>query len=108
MWTNNPNAPGGNSIFEFTWDKQIIVRNGRVCLDIPWGNYASGQMVQQYLCNGNANQRWFYNPSDYTIRVDSDPRFCLTIINQATWSYAGVMISTCNNTAQQKWKPVTA
>ena len=111
MWNNNPAKPGDNSLFHFTASGAIVTYHGKLCLD---SNPTAGQIVQQNLCNGLANQKWVYNPTDKSIRPFSNQNLCVSVENGAINNGARPILNTCSSSAAagQGWlfvaaKPVT-
>jgi hypothetical protein len=38
-----------------------------LCLDVPFSNYANGQRIWVYTCNGTLAQRWCWNGDGYIV-----------------------------------------
>ncbi|MCV2395686.1 beta-1,3-glucanase family protein [Actinotalea sp. M2MS4P-6] len=71
--------------------------NGK-CVDVPAGNFADGQRIHVWTCDGSANQDWTF--VDGTIRTQAD--MCLDVAWGSTANGAAVQIATCSgNPAQQ-------
>lgn len=47
-----------------------------LCLDVPFSNYASGQRIWVFTCNGTAAQRWCWNGDGYIVTA-ANSRYAL-------------------------------
>lgn len=64
---------------------------------------ANGTAVDQWYCNGSANQQWSYDDTTGLIRSMKDPHFCLD--NGGTYGDgANLMIWTCSGNNNQRFK----
>ncbi|GGM35871.1 hypothetical protein GCM10012275_03920 [Longimycelium tulufanense] len=68
------------------------------CIDVPNQNFAPGQRVQLWNCNGTAAQRWLVNGGQ--LRPAASPQLCLTA-NAGRGS--GVVLTPCEGGTTQRW-----
>lgn len=59
--------PAPSSASDVTVTSVVTLRNrfSGMCLDVPGGTTENKKAVQQYYCNGGANQKWEYLPGQY-------------------------------------------
>ena len=90
----------------------IINRNSGKCLDVVNASTADQANVQQFICRGTANQRWYVIPNiipttnapDGTYRiVNMNSGKCLDVVNASIADQANVQQFTCHGTANQRW-----
>jgi hypothetical protein len=86
--------PEGQAIALLNWPN--------LCLDVQWGNPASGTPVWIWDCNGGNAQKWIYERQSGRIR---NPVFnkCLEIQSDNPAPGTSARISDCNGDNAQKW-----
>ena len=71
-------------------------------MDAYQGVMADGTSVDEWTCNGGANQLWSYDDTTGLIRSMDDPHFCLD--NGGTYADgATLMIWTCSGNSNQRF-----
>jgi hypothetical protein len=94
------NGSRAQAITRFTNDNSIRVLG--LCLDVPYGNFVSGQRIQTYTCaSTNANQRLIFRTDDDTIRPVSASNMCVAAASTA--ADARIQLAACNGSSLQKW-----
>ncbi|MFC5661456.1 RICIN domain-containing protein [Kitasatospora misakiensis] len=71
------------------------------CLDVTTQSTENGARVQQWTCNGGANQQWYWTDAGELVGVASGK--CLDIPAGSTDEGVQAIIWTCNGGANQKW-----
>ncbi|UCN14346.1 lectin [Cellulomonas iranensis] len=92
----DPGTPGGGTLPTGTG---TIRADGRLCLDVPWGQTHDGNPAQIATCNGGAAQQWTRG-ADGTVRALGR---CLDVAGGGTADGTRVQLWTCNGTAAQRW-----
>ena len=82
-----------------------IVTFAGKCLDLTGVSAANGTLVQQYNCNGGAQQTWnaVASGSGYQLVSNLSGR-CLDIINADASNGTQIQEWDCNGSAQQQWQ----
>jgi hypothetical protein len=100
--SNNQNWPATpNQIWQPTNGYQIR-GIGDMCLDIPYGNITSNQIVQIYGCHGGAPQQWRAR-SDGTIRPAANESFCLDVPYGSAYAGNVLQLYPCNGGTSQQF-----
>ncbi|MGB3444675.1 MAG: ricin-type beta-trefoil lectin domain protein [Actinophytocola sp.] len=86
-----------NANQQFAQSGQALQVLGK-CLDAP-NNATSGARVQIWDCHGGTNQQWNVNTNGAITSVQTG--LCLNVTGTA--NNAAVNVTTCNNTANQRW-----
>jgi hypothetical protein len=93
----------GSGVFRIhsAWDNNL-------CLDVPSGNYASGQDVQFFPCHSGQNQRWavsVYSATHGVIKPEANNGLCLDVENASTGA-AKIQLYGCGSPvpANRLWK----
>jgi len=82
---------------------RIVNASSGMCLDVSQGTMANGTAVDQWYCNGGANQQWSYDDTTGLIRSMKDPHYCLD--NGGTYGDgANLMIWACSGNNNQRFK----
>lgn len=76
--------------------------NSKMCFDIPDANFANGNKLQIWDCNGSPAQSYYYNKADSTIRPKAAVTKCLDATSKPA-AGAAVLLYDCNNEKWQKW-----
>jgi hypothetical protein len=87
---------------------RIVNKATALCMDVYQANMADGTIVDQWACNGGANQLWSYDDSTGLIRSMQDPHYCLD--NGGTYGDgAALIVWSCsgNNNQRFKYDPAT-
>jgi hypothetical protein len=79
-----------------------------LCLDVRYGQFSNGSVVQSYTCNSTNAQRWIVNglPDGvfgYSISPAAAPNYCLDVPG---WNFAAgqsLQIWTCTNGSNQRF-----
>jgi hypothetical protein len=105
-WLNQfPCHARSHQLFRFEWTGSAfrvkLKQDTGLCLDVPGFNYAAGQRIQMYPCNGGPNQSWIVhraNPSDAyaTIRPQPASNLCLQVRNQDPVNSSAIDLAACN------------
>lgn len=78
-----------------------------LCLDVPGFNFASGQNLQMYPCNGGINQKWkvfAHDAQSATIRPSSNAALCVDVENGIKTNQSPIQLFGCTGNANQAWK----
>ncbi|MEV0478457.1 RICIN domain-containing protein [Streptomyces prunicolor] len=84
--------------------------NSGKCLDLPESSSDDGQGLEQYQCNGGANQKWAlqYIDSDtsgnYYRIVNQSSGKCVDVRDRSSDNNAVVVQNGCNTQFSQQWK----
>ena len=87
-----------------TWATTVVAKNSGLCVDIPGFSTTVGAAIDQWSCNGGANQSFVFTPSSggsYTIKSESSG-LCL---QYGTSKGAAVVQTTCSGAPNQDWVP---
>lgn len=89
--------------FQLRWASTMTLANGQ-CLDVTGGSTASGALVEQYSCNGGANQEWILTPigANYEI-ISSKSGLCVEVAGAKTEGDSLIDQGTCSAAAHQLW-----
>ncbi|WP_320065964.1 RICIN domain-containing protein [Micromonospora sp. RTGN7] len=84
----------------------IVNRVSGMCLDVPGGTTDNKKAVQQYHCNGGANQQWEYIPGPYAgygqLRNIASQK-CLDVRDESLSPGAVIQQYTCTSGTNQQW-----
>jgi hypothetical protein len=84
----------------------FTLRNGKsgLCLDVPNSSTASGLQLDQWTCNGDANQQWAFDPvgSDFVL-VGMNSGKTVEVKGQSTTQGASVDQWPGNGGSNQTW-----
>jgi streptogrisin C len=78
---------------------RIISNMNDRCIDVPGGNFAVGQRLVVWDCNGGPNQSWEFVGG--TLRTRNN--LCMDVANASTASGAAIQIVSCNGNAAQQF-----
>jgi Ricin-type beta-trefoil lectin domain len=85
-----------------TFQRIALQQNYGLCLDVQWGNSASGTPVWLWNCNAGSAQHWVYDRQHATI-VNPVFNKCLDVQWGANTPGTPVWIWDCNGGDSQKW-----
>ncbi|MCB9345654.1 MAG: ricin-type beta-trefoil lectin domain protein [Lewinellaceae bacterium] len=77
--------------------------NTNKCIDDYGSSTSNGNNIQTYSCTGNSNQKWFFNPSDRTIRSMLNPLKCVDLSQSNTNNGTNIQLYDCNGSDAQHW-----
>lgn len=85
---------------------KLIARHSSKCLDVYNDSTADGGNVNQWTCNGQANQQWQFVDAGggYYTLVNRNSGKCLDVYNNSTADGGNVDQWTCNGQSNQKWQ----
>jgi hypothetical protein len=86
-----------------TYHATFSTKNNK-CLDVPGSNFASGQQLQFWDCNGTNAQDWIWF-SDQSIRPAAATYLCIDVYHSNWHDGTPIQLFNCNNTNAQTWGP---
>ncbi|MBV8634800.1 MAG: ricin-type beta-trefoil lectin domain protein [Burkholderiaceae bacterium] len=96
-------APLSSATPDIPQPLRIVNASSGMCMDVSQAAMANGTIVDQWSCNGGANQQWSYDDSTGLIRSVQDPHYCLD--HGSTYADgAQLMIWTCSGNYNQRFK----
>jgi hypothetical protein len=101
-----PPGMGGGPSGARQFTGMILNVGSRKCVDVYGDSRQPGANVQQYGCNGGANQKWVFvtvNKSEYVIQ-NVNSNLVLTVAGADRRSGANVQQSGWNNGPNQRWR----
>lgn len=85
------------------FNMEIVAGNSGKCIDVPNSNFADGQALQLFDCNGTAAQKVTFEPA--TGEIKSANGKCVDVSASNSNNGTVVQLWACNGTAAQKWIP---
>jgi hypothetical protein len=87
---------------------ELVNNNSGLCLDVPGSNFADGQHLQQWQCNGTNAQEWTFNDeagghAPYTTITTMGGAYAMEVYGSSFANGAEVDIWTGNGTSAQGW-----
>ena len=73
------------------------------CIDDTGSNTNNGTNILSYTCTGNANQQWYFTPSDREIHSALKYDKCLDLNQSNTGNGTNIQLFDCNGSSAQKW-----
>ncbi len=93
-----------------TMSASIVNKSSGKCVDVPSGSTADQVILQQFTCNGGANQNWQPRPSSLVALggpiVSGNSGKCVDVPSGSTADGAQVQQFTCNGGGNQVWLSV--
>jgi len=76
-----------------------------MCLDISgWDTASDGKPAQLWGCNQTGAQQFTYTPHQQTLRLKSDPSYCLDVSGSNASNGTAIQLWRCNGTAAQQFE----
>jgi hypothetical protein len=95
---------GGQSEQKWNYfNMEVVAGNSGKCIDVPNSNFADGQAVQLYDCNGTAAQKVGFEAA--TGEIKSSNGKCFDVAGSNSNNGTVVQLWACNGTAAQRWIP---
>jgi hypothetical protein len=85
------------------FNMEVVAGNSGKCIDVPNSNYADGQALQLFDCNGTAAQKITFEPATGEIKSASGKCFDVSASNSNNGTV--VQLWACNGSSAQKWVP---
>lgn len=85
------------------WNMEIVAGNSGKCIDVPNSNYADGQALQLFDCNGTNAQKITWEPT--TGEIKSHNGKCVDVAASNSNNGTVVQLWACNGSAAQRWIP---
>ncbi|CAN5475746.1 hypothetical protein BH11PSE11_BH11PSE11_21250 [soil metagenome] len=85
------------------FNMEIVAGNSGKCVDVPNSNYADGQALQLFDCNGTAAQKITFETA--TGEIKSANGKCVDVAASNSNNGTVVQLWTCNGSAAQRWIP---
>ncbi|MEZ5038694.1 MAG: ricin-type beta-trefoil lectin domain protein [Saprospiraceae bacterium] len=94
--------------YEFVSSSQLVKQikfdyNHGFCIDDYGSLINNGTNIQTYRCQSYNNQKWYFHPTDRTIRSALDFNKCLDLDNSNTANGANIQLYDCNGANAQHW-----
>mgnify|MGYP001050951167 CR=1 FL=1 len=93
-------SSGGGGGFP-TGYHQLVTGSGSLCLDVYGNSAGAGAAIDQWTCNGQANQQWLLNSNGTVTGIQSG--LCLDVSGASTANGALAELWTCNGQSNQQW-----